>query len=280
MHRRLPPVVQSKASLTSLSATGADAGSGRGGPPIRQAISFGTLSFISCTKAAATEKWGAGDALQKHRSLEFHSISPERLLLSLEPKGAGRRRPRGRPPLTRTASTPFVLAQRGDGWEWDGGGAKPGLSPQLPNAGYSSFQVEQQDGFSPTELKHSNRDADVPPGHRNRGQCPYPYFCSAEDPYFSSLSPDDPVSPAFTEPFAERQDAFLPSGAARAPLQPVVGSSPPPRPASHHAPLQNDERTPSPSKWCSTAASWAGSLWILVCWRERRAWSFAVQAGL
>lgn len=280
MHRRLPPVAQSKASLTSLSATGADAGSGRGGPPIRQAVSVGTLSFISCRKAAATEKWDAGDALQKHRSLEFHSISPEQLLLSLEPKGAGRRRPRGRPPLTRTASTPFVLAQRGDGWEWGGGGAKPGLSPQLPNAGYSSFQVKQEDGFSPAELNHSNQDADVPPGRRNRGQCPYPYLCSAEDPYFSSLSPDDPVSPAFTQPLAERQDAFLPSGAASAPLQPAVGSSPPPQPASHHAPLWNDERTPSPSKWCSTAASWAGSLWISVCWRERRAWSFGVQAGL
>ncbi|XP_009330243.1 PREDICTED: tyrosine-protein phosphatase non-receptor type 22 [Pygoscelis adeliae] len=195
VHQRLPPVVQTKASLTSLSAMGVHDSSGCGVPPIRQAISFGTLNFINCRKAAAAEKWGAGNAHQKHRSLEFDSISPEQLLLNLEPKGAGRRRPRGRAPLTRTASTPFVLAQRGEGWEWDGGGAKPVLSSRLPNACYSSFQGKKQDGFSPVELNHSSRDADSPPSCRNHGQCPYPFFCSAEDPYFSSLSPEDPMSP-------------------------------------------------------------------------------------
>lgn len=260
MRQHLPPVVQSKASLTSSSATGVPDSSGRGVPPIRQAISFGTLNYINCRTAAAAEKWGSGDALQKHRSLEFNSISPEQLLLNLEPKRAGRRGPRGRAPLTRTASTPFVLAQRGEGWEWDGGDAKPVLSSQLPNACYSSFQVKQQDGFSPVELNHSSREADGPPSRRNRGQCPYPYFCSAEDPYFSSLSPDDPVSPVFAECFVEGQDALLPSCAASAPLQPAVASSSPPGPVSHHAPLLNDERTSSPSKWCSTATSWAWSL--------------------
>ncbi|XP_050767289.1 tyrosine-protein phosphatase non-receptor type 22 [Gymnogyps californianus] len=247
VRQHLPPVVQSKASLTSSSATGVPDSSGRGVPPIRQAISFGTLNYINCRTAAAAEKWGSGDALQKHRSLEFNSISPEQLLLNLEPKRAGRRGPRGRAPLTRTASTPFVLAQRGEGWEWDGGDAKPVLSSQLPNACYSSFQVKQQDGFSPVELNHSSREADSPPRRRNRGQCPYPYFCSAEDPYFSSLSSDDPVSPVFAECFVEGQDALLPSCAASALLQPAVASSPPPRPVSHHAPLLNDERTSSPT---------------------------------
>ncbi|XP_075578401.1 tyrosine-protein phosphatase non-receptor type 22 [Pelecanus crispus] len=247
VHQHLPPAVQSKASLTLLSATGVQDSSGREVPPIRQAISFGTLNFINCRKAAAAEKWGAGDALQKHHSLEFNSISPEQLLGNLGPKGAGRRWPRGRPPLTRTASTPFVLAQRGEGWEWDGGGAKPVLSSQLPNACYSSFQVKKQDGFSPVELNHSSQEADSHPRRRNHVQCPYPYFCSAEDPYFSSLSPDDPVSPVFTECLAEGQDALLPSCAVSAPLQPAAASSPPPRPVSHHAPLLNDERISSPT---------------------------------
>ncbi|KAM6114441.1 LOW QUALITY PROTEIN: tyrosine-protein phosphatase non-receptor type 22 [Phoenicopterus ruber ruber] len=247
VHQRLPPEVQSKASLTSLSATGVHDSSGRGVPPVRQAISFSALNFINCRKAAAAEKWGARDSLQKHHSLEFNSISPEQLLLNLEPKGAGRRGPRGRAPLTRTASTPFVLAQRGEAWEWDRGDAKPVLSSQLPNACYSSFQVKKQEGFSPVELNHLSRDADGPPGCRNRGQCPYPYLCSAEDPYFSSLSPDDPMSPVFTECFAEGQDALLPSCAASAPPQPAVASSPPPRPVSLHAPLPHDERTSSPT---------------------------------
>ncbi|KAM7082538.1 tyrosine-protein phosphatase non-receptor type 22 [Ciconia maguari] len=246
VHQCLPPVAQSKASLTSLSATEVHDSSGRGVPPIKQAISSGTLNFFNCRKAAAAEKRGDGDALQKHRSLELSSISPEQLLLNLEPKGAGRSQPRGRAPLTRTASTPFVLAQRGEGWEWDGGGAKPVWSSQLPNACYSSFQVKKQDGFSPVELNHSSRDAGGPTSHRNHGHCPYPYFCSAEDPYFSSPSPDDPVSPAFTECLAEGQDALLPSCAASAPLQPAVVSSPPPRLVSHHAALLNDERISSP----------------------------------
>ncbi|XP_010146497.1 PREDICTED: tyrosine-protein phosphatase non-receptor type 22, partial [Eurypyga helias] len=194
VHHHLPPVVRRKASLTS-SATGAHESSGRGAPRIRQAISFGTLNFFSCRKAAATETWGVGDALQKRCSWEFNSVSPEQLLLNVEPKGAGRRGPRGRALLTRTASTPFVLAQWGGGWEWDGGDAKPVLSAQLPSACYMGVQVKQQDGFSPVELSHSSQEGDGAPGCKNRGRWPYPYFCSAEDPYFSPTSPDDPASP-------------------------------------------------------------------------------------
>ncbi|XP_075632047.1 tyrosine-protein phosphatase non-receptor type 22 isoform X2 [Balearica regulorum gibbericeps] len=241
VHQRLPPEVQSEASLTSLSATGAHDSSGV--PP----ISFGTLNFTSCRKAAAAEKRGAGDALQKHRSLEFNSISPEQLLLNLEPKGAGRRGPCGRAPLTRAASTPFVLAQRGDGWEWDAGDAKPVLSPQLPSACSSSFQVEKQDRFSTIELDHSSQDVDGSSSHTNCGQCPYPYICSAEDPYFSSPSPEEPTFPVFAECFAEGQDVFLPSCAVSAPLQPAAASCPSPRPVSYHAPLLNEERMSSPT---------------------------------
>ncbi|KGL96104.1 Tyrosine-protein phosphatase non-receptor type 22 [Charadrius vociferus] len=246
-HQGLSPVVQSKASLTSWSAAGVRDSSGRSIPPIRQAISFGTLNFINCRKAAAAEQRGAGDALHKHRSLEFNSISPEQLLLSLELKGAGRRTPGGRAPLTRTASTPFALAQRGEGWEWDGGDAKPVLNSQLPNTGYSSFQVKQQDGFSPVELNHLSRAVDDPPSRRKHGQCPHPYCCSAEDPYFSSLSPDDPVSPLFAECSVEGQDALLPSRAGSAPPQPAMDGSPPPGMVSHHAPTLHDERKSTPT---------------------------------
>ncbi|XP_009871496.1 PREDICTED: tyrosine-protein phosphatase non-receptor type 22 [Apaloderma vittatum] len=158
VRQHLPPVVQSEASLASWSAMGARGSSGRGAPPIRQAISFGALNFIKCRKAAAGEKWASGDALQKHHSLEFTSISPEPLLLSQEPKGAGRRGPCGRTPLTRTASTPFVLAQRGAGWEWDGGDTTPGASWQLPDTCFSSFQVQEQDGFCPVEPNHWSRE--------------------------------------------------------------------------------------------------------------------------
>ncbi|KAM6370160.1 LOW QUALITY PROTEIN: tyrosine-protein phosphatase non-receptor type 22 [Pluvialis apricaria] len=246
-HQGLPPALQSKASLTSWSAAGVRDSSGRGVPPMRQAVSFGTLNFINCRRTAATEQWGAGDTLQKHRSLEFNSVSPEQLLLSLEPKGAGRRGPGGRPPLTRTASTPFALAQRGEGWEWDGGDAKPLLSSRLPDACYPSFQVKQQDGFSPVELNHLSRAVDGPPSRRKHGQCPYPHFCSAEDPYFSSLSPDEPVSPVFAECSEEGQDALLPSRAGSTPPQPALASSPPPRPVSHRAPPLREERKSAPT---------------------------------
>ncbi|XP_009991217.1 PREDICTED: tyrosine-protein phosphatase non-receptor type 22 [Tauraco erythrolophus] len=218
VHQRLPPEVQSKASPTSSSAMDVHGSSGHGVPPIRQAISFGILNFPSCRKAAAAERWGAGDALQRHRSLELNSICPEELLLHLEPKGAGGRGPHGRPPLARTTSTPFVLAQQGEGWEQGGEGTEPGLGPRLPSAGHSSFQVKKQHRLSPAELNPSSRDANGPRSRSSPGRCLYPHCCSAEDPYFSSLSPDDPVSPG----------------------------PPPPTLASHHAPRRNDERTSSP----------------------------------
>ncbi|KFO93990.1 Tyrosine-protein phosphatase non-receptor type 22 [Buceros rhinoceros silvestris] len=244
VHQCLPPGVQSKASLASLSATGVHHSSGHGHPPIRQAISFSTLNVFNCRKAATAGEWGAGNALEKHRSLEFSGIPPEQLLLNLEPKGAGRRGPRGRAPLTRTASTPFVLAQQGAGWEWDGGDAEPVLASQLPNAHYSSFQVKKQDGFSPVELNLSSQEADSPPSRRNHGQCPYPHCCSAEDPYFSPHSPEDPM---FAECLVEGQDALLPSCAATAPLQHAMGSTPPPRLGFQHAAPLHDEQTSSPT---------------------------------
>ncbi|XP_062482592.1 tyrosine-protein phosphatase non-receptor type 22 isoform X1 [Pezoporus occidentalis] len=245
VHQRLPPVVQSKASLTSLSATGVQESSACGVPPIRQAISFSTLNCITCTKAATAEEWDTGDAFQKHHSLDFKRISPEQLLLNLEPTGAGRRGPHSRAPLTWAASTPFVLAQQGEGWQWDRGDAKPGLSSRLPNACSSSFQMKKQDGFSPVELNHLRQEAYGPPKHRDRGQRPHSCFCSAEDPYFSSLSPDEPMSSVFTECFAQSQDALLLPCAVSAPPQPAVASPLPSRSASHHTHLLQDERISS-----------------------------------
>ncbi|KFQ36420.1 Tyrosine-protein phosphatase non-receptor type 22 [Mesitornis unicolor] len=156
-----------------------------------------------------------------------------------EPLSVGcARRPRGRAPLTRTTSTPFVLAQWGGGWQCHEGDAEPALSSQLPIARHS----QQQDGFSPVELSHSSRGADGPSHTRSHEQCPYPYVCSAEDPYFSSLSPDDPVSPGFASCFAEGQDALPHLSAVGVPLPPTVTSSPPPGPAPHC-----NERTTSPA---------------------------------
>ncbi|KFP88899.1 Tyrosine-protein phosphatase non-receptor type 22, partial [Acanthisitta chloris] len=240
VHQHLRPVVQSQVSLPSLSATGAQDSSGHGAPPIRQAISFGTLNIISCRKAAAPEPWGAGDVPQKRRSWELDTISPEQWLLDMDTKGAGRRRPRGKTPLAWTASTPSVLAQQGEGWEWDRGNAEPVRSSQGPNACRSSFPVKQQDGFSPLELKASRQEVDNPPSYRNHGQHPYPCLYSAEDPYFSSLSPDDPVSPVFAECFEEGQDELLPSCTARASLQPSMANSP----LSHHAALNEERMSP------------------------------------
>ncbi|KAM3659154.1 tyrosine-protein phosphatase non-receptor type 22 [Ammospiza maritima maritima] len=127
------------------------------------------------------------------------------------------------------AGEPWGLGQQGEGWEWDAGDAKPVWSARWPK-GHSSFQ----DGFSPADLRPSRRAADAPSGRRKQGQCPHPSLCSAEDPYFSSLSPDDPVSPVF--PFLGGQDELLPPCSASAPLEPSTGSSPSP----HHAPLDQE----------------------------------------
>lgn len=266
-HQHLSVAVRSKASPTRLCAAGAHDSSGRAVPAVRQAVSSGALNFISCGRAAAAENWAAGDALQKHRSLEFNSISPEQLLLSPGPKGGGRRIPRGRAPLTRTTSTPFVLARRADGWQWEGGDAKPVLSAQMPNACYSSFRVEQQDGFSPVELNNSSRDVDDPPAHLNHRQCPYPHCCSAEDPYFSSLSLDVPMSPKLAEHRAEGQDVVLRSRAVGAPAV----ATPPPSAASHHDVLQNDEGVSPPGKSCSAGHTGLGHTGCAggsgECWR-------------
>ncbi|OXB73659.1 UNVERIFIED_CONTAM: hypothetical protein H355_017081, partial [Colinus virginianus] len=243
VHQRFPLLVQNEAPLTSLSATAARGSSGDRAPSIRPAVSIGTLNVSSTRHTAAVKMWGAGEALQKHRSLQFSSRSSEQLLLDLELQGTGRKGVHSKAPLARTTSTPFVLAQQGDVWACDGGNAKPTLSSQSPNACCLSFQVKEEDVFSPAELNNSSQEADGPPGHRNCRQCPYPYCCSAEDPYFSSLSPDEPPSP---EP-SVGQDVW---GRPRA-----VPTSPPPPPASHHTAQPSTGRTSSLSKCCGLCGS-------------------------
>lgn len=238
MHQHFSPVVQNEASLASLSAKGEHGSSGGRVPPIRPAISFGTLNFSNSRNAAAAEMWSTREALQKHHSLEFSSRSSGQLLVDLEPQRAGKKGAHGKAPLTRTTSTPFVLEQQGKTWACDGGDVEPVSSSQSPNASYSSFQEKQQDRFSPDELNHSSRVAEAPPGHRNCGQCPYHFFCSAEDPYFSSLSPEDPPSPVL----AVGQDTQGPPC--------MVASSPPPRPASPHIHHPSAGRTSLLSECC------------------------------
>ncbi|KAM8795943.1 tyrosine-protein phosphatase non-receptor type 22 [Eudromia elegans] len=244
VHQYHPPIAQSEASMISLSATGLHESFGHGVPHIRPAISFGSLNFSDSGKAVSTEKWDPGEALQKHHSVEFNSISSEQLFLNLKAKGMGRRWPHDRAPLTRTHSTPFVLAQQREAQEWDGRAVKPILSSQLPNACYTGSQVKKQDRFSFVEMNHSSRAADCPPRHKNSKQCSHPYPCSAEDPYFSSPS-DDVTSPGFTECFAEARDAIFPSCAVTALAQPALTSSPSARPVSQHVPSWNHERMSS-----------------------------------
>ncbi|POI28948.1 hypothetical protein CIB84_007302 [Bambusicola thoracicus] len=233
VHQQFPPLVRNEAPLTSLSATAARSSAGDRGPSIRPAVSVGTLNISGTRHTAALKMWGAGEALQKHRSLQFSSRSSEQLLLDLELQGTGRKGAHGKAPLSRTTSIPFVLTQQGEVWACDGGNAKPTLSSQSPNAYCSGFQVKEQDVFLPVEPNHSNQVADGPPGHRNCRQYPYPYCCSAEDPYFSSLSPDEPPSP---EP-SVGQDAQGPP--CTVPTSPLL------QPASHHAAQPRTGRTSS-----------------------------------
>ncbi|CAM4683494.1 tyrosine-protein phosphatase non-receptor type 22 isoform X3 [Caretta caretta] len=229
LHQSSDHMVQGEISLTDASSCRPSTvhdNYGHSVSPIRQALSSGALNFSSSKNAGAAVKWDtllSGEPLQKHHSLDLISSFSEELPLNLKSTAACRGNPSVKAPLIQTKSTPFELLQQRDTQELDGGDAVPSLDPWLPNSCSSvGFEVKRQTDFSSVELNHSSRLADAAPRHMSSGPHPSSHCCSAEDPYFSSLSSDDPGSPMFTDYFSELYETVsLSFPAATSTIQPL-----------------------------------------------------------
>lgn len=246
LHQSSDHMAQGEISLTDASSCRPSTvhdNYGHSVPPIRQALSSGALNFSSSKNAGAAVKWDtllSGEPLQKHHSLDLSSIfSEQHFPLNMNSTAACRRNPSIKAPLIQTKSTPFELVQQRDTQELDGGDAVSSLGPWLPNSCSSvGFEVKKQTDFSSVELNHSSRLVDAPPRHMSSGPHPSPYYCSAEDPYFSSLSSDDPGSPMFIDYFSELYETVsLSFPAATSTIQPLdftMASPPVSTPLSQH----------------------------------------------
>ncbi|XP_073175742.1 tyrosine-protein phosphatase non-receptor type 22 isoform X4 [Lepidochelys kempii] len=229
LHQSSDHMVQGEISLTDASSCRPSTvhdNYGHSVSPIRQALSSGALNFSSSKNAGAAAKWDtllSGEPLQKHHSLDLISSFSEELPLNLKSTAACRGNPSVKAPLIQTKSTPFELLQQRDTQELDGGDAVPSLDPWLPNSCSSvGFEVKRQTDFSSVELNHLSRLADAAPRHMSSGPHPSSHCCSAEDPYFSSLSSDDPGSPMFTDYFSELYETVsLSFPAATSTIQPL-----------------------------------------------------------
>ncbi|CAM5118950.1 unnamed protein product [Natator depressus] len=256
LHQSSDHMVQGEISLTDASSCRPSTvhdNYGHSVSPIRQALSSGALNFSSSKNAGVAVKWDtllSGEPLQKHHSLDLSSSFSEELPLNLKSTAACRGNPSVKAPLIQTKSTPFELLQQRDTQERDGGDAVPSLDPWLPNSCSSvGFEVKRQTDFSSVELNHSSRLADAAPRHMSSGPHPSSHCCSAEDPYFSSLSSDDPGSPMFIDYFSELYETVsLSFPAATSTIQPLdstMASPPVTTSLSQHVhPM--DEASPDP----------------------------------
>ncbi|XP_067414867.1 tyrosine-protein phosphatase non-receptor type 22 isoform X2 [Emydura macquarii macquarii] len=217
LHQHSDHMVEGEISLVAASACCASTVHDRsehGVPPVRPALSSGALNFSNSRNADAAVKWDtllAGGPLQKHHSLDLSSIFSDELPLKLKSADASRRNPSVKAPLIQTKSTPFETTQQKEAQELDEGDVVPSLGPRLPNSCCSvGFDFKKQANFS-VELNHSSRQVDAPHQHVSGDLHPSPYCFSAEDPYFSSLSSDDPGSLIFTDYFSELYETVFPS---------------------------------------------------------------------
>nr|XP_034978827.1 tyrosine-protein phosphatase non-receptor type 22 isoform X1 [Zootoca vivipara] len=179
---------------------------------VRQAISIGSLSFSAARNmdaAAGSNSWLPRQPLHKHHSLDFNNLFWAELPATLKSGSEAGISLDTKVPLTRTKSTPFELAsQRAsqmstrkdpsscEGLQSGGFTADSSLSNKLSsNTKHCLF----------TKLRHQSRT------------------WSSEDPYFSSLSSDEPCSPALPDPAVNLSETIpllaSPADAATQPLE-------------------------------------------------------------
>nr|XP_056723511.1 tyrosine-protein phosphatase non-receptor type 22 [Euleptes europaea] len=155
----------------------------RGGasPPVRQALSIEALNFSSSRNVTMTTECNSSLArqpLHKHHSLDFNSVFWGELPLTLRPACENGVRLDPKAPLSRTKSTPFEKI---------------------------SQALTRKDAGSPFGLKlqadttFPNKPSNHPQYYVRRDLRHQTSTWSTEDPYFSSLSSDDPCSPTLAD---------------------------------------------------------------------------------
>ncbi|XP_019402350.1 PREDICTED: tyrosine-protein phosphatase non-receptor type 22 [Crocodylus porosus] len=233
------PGEASLAVASSYSTVAGQDGHKPSAPPVRQAVSFGALHFSS-GEGNAAKKWDAvlaGGPLQKHRSLDLHCAGTRDLLQSPKSAGAPQRSLNTKTPLARTKSTPFelVLQRAGQG---------PGRGQAAP-CGSAGFGGQPWVGLCPVMLSQSSKLVTSPWQQGTSSQRLPPCSCSTEDPYFSSLSSNEPASLASSDRPAELYETIFPPFPTVLPSDPVTGSTPACRPLPQQIRPQDGMETSS-----------------------------------
>ncbi|KAF7253801.1 Tyrosine-protein phosphatase non-receptor type 22 [Varanus komodoensis] len=159
-----------------------------GHPSIRQALSVGPMSFSASRTMDATARWdpwSIGQPLHKHHSLDFNNLFWAQVPLTLKSGGKTGLSLDTTVPLTRTKSNPFELVSQKTPQMLTR--KDPGSYLGIP---FGSFQVDSS--LSNTLSSKVQRC-------RLRKLRHQPCTWSAEDPYFSSISSEEPCSPEFPD---------------------------------------------------------------------------------
>ncbi|XP_062975647.1 tyrosine-protein phosphatase non-receptor type 22 [Elgaria multicarinata webbii] len=170
-----------------------------GASSVRQALSVGALSF-STSRAmditAGWNSWSAKHLRHKHHSLDFDNLVWAELPLTLKSGGETGISLDTKVPLTRTKSTPFESASQRTSQMLTQKDTGSCLGLQSGSA--------QADSSLPNKLPSKTQRCML---RKLRNQ---PCTWSSEDPYFSSLSPEEPCSPALPDSAVGPSEAVSP----------------------------------------------------------------------
>nr|XP_020636230.1 tyrosine-protein phosphatase non-receptor type 22 isoform X1 [Pogona vitticeps] len=150
--------------------------------PVRQAFSVGPLNTSTSRNMAATAEWNswlARQTLHKHHSLDFVNLFWTELSLPLKPGDKTGINLDTKLPLARTKSIPFELVSHKTSEMLSGKGSGSCLA--LDSSSSHNLSTDTRRCIF-RKLRHQ------------------PCTWSSEDPYFSSLSSDEPCSPALPAP--------------------------------------------------------------------------------
>ncbi|XP_077191057.1 tyrosine-protein phosphatase non-receptor type 22 isoform X2 [Paroedura picta] len=152
-----------------------------GASPVRQTLSIGALNFSSSQNMTMTTEHNSSLArqpLHKHHSLDFNSVFWGQLPLTVRPAGKNEIKLDPKAPLSRTKSTSFERTPQ----------ALTTKDSGLP----FGLKLQAEKSFSNNLSNHAPYNIQKDLYHQTSTWL-------AEDPYFSSLSSEDPCSPTLVE---------------------------------------------------------------------------------
>lgn len=161
-----------------------------GASPVRQALSIGALNFSSSRNMTLTTECNSSLArkpLHKHHSLDFNSVFWGELPLTSRPAGENEIRLDPKTPLSRTKSTSFE--------------GTPQVLTRMDSGSTLGLKLQVDKTFSDKPSNHTEYYIHRDLRHRTS-------TWSTEDPYFSSLSSDDPCSPTLAESTASLHETI------------------------------------------------------------------------